>query len=139
MAPSSNNSEQDCSNICLVGRGRLNNCLPLIIEPILDSYMEIVQSLLTKMGIFHKPQIKALTTLFATILIACGKVNFTNLSRYSERTERTYRRQFKKQFDFAQFNAEVIKAATPENQLMIAVMDCSFIAKSGKMLNSLPG
>ncbi|WP_375505587.1 transposase [uncultured Nostoc sp.] len=94
--------------------------------------MEIVQSLLTKMGIFHKPQIKALTTLFATILIACGKVNFTNLSRYSQRTERSYRRQFKKQFDFAQFNAEVIKAATPENHSMIAVMDCSFIAKSGK-------
>jgi hypothetical protein len=53
--------------------------------------MEIVQSLLAKMGIFHKPQIKALTTLFAMILIACGKVNFTNLSRYSEQTQRTYR------------------------------------------------
>jgi len=94
--------------------------------------MEIVQSLLTKMGIFRKPQMKALTTLFATILIACGKINFSNLSRYSERTERTYRRQFNKQFDFAHFNAEVIKAATSENHLMIAVMDCSFIAKSGK-------
>lgn len=94
--------------------------------------MEIVQTLLAKMGVFHKPQIKALTTLFATILIACGKVNFTNLSRYSERTERSYRRQFKKQFDFAQLNAEVIKAATPLHQPMIAVMDCSFIAKSGK-------
>ena len=94
--------------------------------------MEIVQTLLAKMGIFRKPQIKTLTTLFATIIIACGKVNFTNLSRYSQRTERTYRRQFKKQFDFAVFNAEVIKAATPENNSMIAVMDCSFIAKSGK-------
>lgn len=94
--------------------------------------MEIVQSLLTKMGIFRKPQMKALTTLFATILIACGKVNFTNLSRYSQRTERSYRRQFNKQFDFALFNGEVIKAATPLHHPMIAVMDCSFIAKSGK-------
>jgi hypothetical protein len=41
--------------------------------------MVIVQSLLSKMGIFRKPQIKALTTLFATILIACGKVNNTQL------------------------------------------------------------
>ncbi|WP_264299906.1 hypothetical protein [Nostoc sp. MG11] len=41
--------------------------------------MEIVQSLLTKMGIFRKPQIKALTTLFATIVIACGKINNTQL------------------------------------------------------------
>ncbi|MHC5855372.1 hypothetical protein [Nostoc sp.] len=94
--------------------------------------MEIVQSLLTKMGIFRKPQMKALTTLFATILIACGKVNFTNLSCYSQRTERSYRRQFNKQFDFALFNGEVIKAATPLHHPMIAVMDCSFIAKSGK-------
>ena len=54
------------------------------------------------------------------------------MSRYSERTERTYRRQFKKRFDNACFNAEVIKAATSENHSMIAVMDCSFIAKSGK-------
>ncbi|WP_322707849.1 hypothetical protein [Nostoc sp. DedQUE04] len=63
--------------------------------------MEIIQSLLTKMGIFRKPQMKALMTLFGTILIACGKINFSNLSRYRQRTERTYRRQFKKQFDFA--------------------------------------
>ncbi|WP_073074337.1 transposase [Phormidesmis priestleyi] len=33
-------------------------------------------------------------TLFSTILIVCGKVNFTNLSRYSELNEKTYRRQF---------------------------------------------
>ncbi|PSB20413.1 hypothetical protein C7B65_08230 [Phormidesmis priestleyi ULC007] len=39
--------------------------------------MEIVQNLLTKVGIVSKPQMKALTTLFATILIACSKVNFT--------------------------------------------------------------
>ncbi|WP_392482836.1 transposase [Nostoc sp. C110] len=76
-----------------------------------------------------------MTTLFATILIACGKVNFTNLSRYSQRTERSYRRQFKKQFDNAWFNAELIKAATSLEHSMIAVMDCSFIAKSGKKTN----
>ncbi|KAM3090147.1 transposase, partial [Phormidesmis sp. 146-12] len=92
---------------------------------------EIVQSLLTKVGVFRKPQLQALTTLFATILIACGKVNFTNLSRYSDFSERTYRRFFDQSFDFAAFNAEVVKAAIAD-QAMIAVMDCSFIAKSGK-------
>jgi len=103
----------------------------------IDSYMEIVQSLLTKVGIVGKPQMKALTTLFATILIACGKVNFSNLSRYSSLSERTYRRAFEKSFDYAGFNAAVIKVAVPENQAMIAVMDCSFIAKSGKKTFSL--
>ena len=71
-------------------------------------------------------------TLFATILVVCGKVNFTNLSRYSDLSEKTYRRAFKKQFDFAKFNAEVIQSAAAPRHPMIAVMDCSFIAKSGK-------
>ena len=64
-------------------------------------------------GDFRKPQIKVLTTLFATMLIVCGKVNFTNLSRYSSLSEKTYRRQFNKPFNFGKLNAEVIKAAIP--------------------------
>ncbi|BAY11121.1 hypothetical protein [Calothrix sp. NIES-2098] len=94
--------------------------------------MEIIQSLVEKMGVLGKPGVKVMTTLFATILITCGKVNFTNLSRYSSLSEKTYRRQFHRQFDFAQFNAEIIKAANSLQHQMIAVMDCSFIAKSGK-------
>ncbi len=94
--------------------------------------MEIVQSLLTKVGISGKPQIKALTTVFATILIACGKVNFTNLSRYSPLSEKTYRRVFARRFDFALFNKGVIQAAIGEDAAVIAVMDASLIAKSGK-------
>ncbi|KAM3090220.1 transposase [Phormidesmis sp. 146-12] len=70
--------------------------------------------------------------LFATIVIACGKVNFTNLSRYSPMSEKTYRRAFAKSFDYASFNAGVIQAATSEAATLIAVMDASFIAKSGK-------
>lgn len=73
-----------------------------------------------------------MTTLFAAILIVCGKVNFTNLSRYSHLSEKTYRRAYEKPFDFAGFNAELIKLATSQAQRLIAVMDCSFIPKSGK-------
>jgi Transposase DDE domain len=94
--------------------------------------MEIVQSLLKKVGIVNQPQRKVLTMLFATIVIACGKVNFTNLSRYSPMSEKTYRRAFAKSFNFASFNASVIQAATEEASTLIAVMDGSFIAKSGK-------
>lgn len=73
-----------------------------------------------------------MTTLFATMLIVCGKVNFTNLSRYSNLSEKTYRRQYEKRFDFAKFNAAVMEAAIPADHARIAVMDCSFIRKSGK-------
>jgi hypothetical protein len=62
----------------------------------------------------------------------CGKVNFTNLSRYSEITERTYRRQFSRSHNFIKGNAEIIgKAILPTARQIIAT-DCSFIKKSGK-------
>ena len=51
-----------------------------------------------KMGTLSKPQLKVMTTLLITILILCGKVNFTNLSRYSPLSEKTYRCFFAKIF-----------------------------------------
>lgn len=39
-----------------------------------------------------------------TIYLMVGKVNFTNLSRYSELSERTYRRQFEDSFAFMGVN-----------------------------------
>lgn len=71
-------------------------------------------------------------SLFSTLLIVCGKVNFTNLSRYSNLSERTYRRQFEQSFDFTQFNVELARSSHESGHELLAVMDCSFIAKSGK-------
>jgi IS4 transposase len=59
-------------------------------------------------------------------------VNFSNLSRYSNLSERTYRRQFAENFDFTSFNAELIEEAISPKSRKIAAMDCSFITKSGK-------
>ena len=71
-------------------------------------------------------------TLFSTILIVCGKVNFTNLSRYSELNEKTYRRHFTAEFDFPSFNVELVNLSPRAGQALLLVMDGSFIAKSGK-------
>lgn len=65
-------------------------------------------------------------TLFTTILIVCGKVNFTNLSRYSDLSEKTYRRQFEKEFDFFNLNLSVIATATEPEQTVLGVMDVYF-------------
>jgi hypothetical protein len=78
-----------------------------------------------------------LLALFPAIFIVCGKVNFTNLSRYSELSERTYRRHFGKSYDFLRFNAESIKLSRDETGETIAVMDCSFVSKSGKQTHGL--
>ena len=70
--------------------------------------------------------------LFSTILLVYGQVNFTNLSRYSSLSEKTDRRHFFKSFDFTEFHKYFIKKALNHERTIIAVIDCSFIKKSGK-------
>jgi hypothetical protein len=71
-------------------------------------------------------------TLLPTILLMCGKVNFTNMSRYSPLSERTYRRQYGQSFPYMALNHLLIEQAIPAKVTQIAVMDCSFLPKSGK-------
>ena len=79
-----------------------------------------------------KAQQRFMTILFSTIIVMCGKVNFTNLSRYSEISERTYRRQFSRSYNFIKGNAEIISKAILPTSRQIVATDCSFIKKSGK-------
>lgn len=71
-------------------------------------------------------------SLFPTLLLGCGKANITNLSRYSNWSDRTYRRQYSQAFNFVQFNRGLIEAALAPTALQLGVMDCSFVPKSGK-------
>jgi Transposase DDE domain len=75
--------------------------------------------------------------LFPTILLLCGKVNFTNLSRYSDLSEKTFRRQYSHPFNFVAFNAHLIAATPPAVGARIAAVDHSFIPKSGKQTYGL--
>ena len=97
----------------------------------MDSVRTIIQSLLASVGDLAQPQQKFLVTLFSTLLISCGRATFTNLSRYSSLSERTYRRQYQRSFNFMKFNQQLIEGAIkPESEVILAV-DCSFIPKSG--------
>ncbi len=80
--------------------------------------------------------------MFTTILIARGKINFRNLSRYSHYSERTYTRQFDKSFNFMAFNRAIINECIDQDSdqdsdqdpasAHILALDASFIPKSGK-------
>jgi len=96
--------------------------------------MNIMESILQQMPGISQPQKKFLITLFSTILLVYGKVNFTNLSRYSYLSEKTYRRHFLKSFNFPQFNQYFLEFALNPEHTVIAVIDCSFLIKSGKKL-----
>jgi hypothetical protein len=78
----------------------------------------------------NKPQIKFLAVLFQTILVCPAKINFSTLGRNSTLNERTYRRQFRREFDFVELNQEIIKQSAC--QIKAFAMDAGFIKKSGK-------
>jgi hypothetical protein len=77
-------------------------------------------------------------TLFTTIFVACGNVNFTNLSRYSDVSEKTYRRHFKDTIGFEVLNQHVIEQVhSPKTGTRIAAVDCTFVSKSGRHTEGL--
>jgi hypothetical protein len=94
--------------------------------------MKIVDEILENMSNVGKPQKKFLVLLFTTILLIKGKVNYLNLSRYSELSEKTYRRQFQQEFHFVEFNKQSIEKVVPATATQIFAQDASFLKKSGK-------
>jgi len=93
--------------------------------------MGITDTILGKMSNVFKPQRKFILALFAAMIVMRGKVNFRNLSRYSELCEKTFSRQYRTPFDFAKFNKLGIEMVVPSGTTMAAAIDCSFIRKSG--------
>lgn len=93
--------------------------------------MELAIKILNRIKI-SKPQKKFLLTLFTTVLVTRGKINFRNLSRYSELCEHTYSRNFAKPFDFIGFNRQVIDETFGQESDRILAFDPSFIKKAGK-------
>ena len=94
--------------------------------------MIIVHDILKQMPGLGQPQRKFLATLFVTILVLRGRVNFRNLSRYCDYAERTIARQFRAPFDWPDFHQRVLMTALDPRAELISAHDASFIPKSGK-------
>src|SRR5215510_2294494 len=94
--------------------------------------MTIVHDILQQILGLGQPQRKFFATLFVTILVLRGRVNFRNLSRYCDYSERTIARQFRAPFDWPDFPQRVLMTALASHSELISVHDASFLAKSGK-------
>ena len=71
--------------------------------------------------------------LLSVLLSFQGRANYTNLSRYSDISEKTYRRWFsKKKLDFIEFNQLGNDKVIPATAIKVAALDSSFVSKSGK-------
>ena len=94
--------------------------------------MTIVNDILKQMPGLGQPQRKFLATLFVTILVLRGRVNFRNLSRYCDYAERTIARQFREPFDWPDFHQRVLRMALDPRSELVSAHDASFIPTSGK-------
>ena len=94
--------------------------------------MTIVKEILQQMPALSKPQRKFLETLFVTILALRGRVNFRNLSRYCDYSERTIARPFRHAFNWPAFHQQVLTTVLSPSAEVVSAQDASFIPKSGK-------
>jgi hypothetical protein len=94
--------------------------------------MKILEQVFSKIKPIHKRQRDFFMLLVQGLIGAAGKRTFRNLSRYMLITEHTFSRQMAKTLDFIDINAELIKSARGEKDVLIAAQDASYISKSGK-------
>src|SRR5215468_2301009 len=94
--------------------------------------MTIVNDILKQMPGLSQPQRKCLATLFVTILVLRGRVNFRNLSRYCDYAERTIARQFRAPFAWPDCHQHVLMTALDPRAELVSAHDASFLPKSGK-------
>ncbi|PZV13412.1 MAG: hypothetical protein DCF20_15385 [Pseudanabaena sp.] len=79
--------------------------------------MNSIKDIIPKVA--SKAQQKFLTILISTIMLICGKVNFTNLSRYSEISKRAYRCQFSRSYNFIKAIASnLITKRSPKSSIL---------------------
>jgi hypothetical protein len=89
------------------------------------------QAILAKMPKVSKPVKNFLSELLVVFLSLKGRYCFRNISRWASFCEHTVSRNFAKAFDFYLFQQGFIDSFLEDKQL-IAVIDCSFVTKSGK-------
>ena len=90
----------------------------------------LADSILQKMSDLGRWQYKFLLHLFPLLLSIRGRTNFTNLARYSDRPESTYRKNYADHFDWLSFNSCLVQTYLSPDRII--ALDPSFIAKSGK-------
>jgi hypothetical protein len=90
----------------------------------------LTATILSKMSGVGKWQSEFFTHAVRLFLSLRGRYNFWNMARYGGRVESTYRQNFQKPFDFATFNAELIKWLGIGE--CVWAFDPSYISKSGK-------
>ena len=97
------------------------------------SIKEILIAIFARIDVKHKWQQDFLLELFELVYSIQGRLTFENMARYSKFNESTFRRNFKKIFDWLGFNWQILDwGGLDFSNPVIAAIDCSYIPKAGK-------
>ena len=97
------------------------------------SIKEILVTIFARIAVKHKWQQDFLLELFELIYSIQGRLTFENLARYSKFNESTFRRNFKKFFDWLDFNWQLLLwGGLDFSNPVIGAIDCSYLPKAGK-------
>jgi len=101
-----------------------------------DGLNTIIGQALDKMPEVGKWQQDFIKVVITTILLIQGKVNFSSLANHSELCRKTFRRGFRRDFNFESFNLRCIEQRPVKGEL-VAAIDASFISKRGKQTEGI--
>ena len=102
-------------------------------QPLLATALEYIFAKMTTIHNFRLGawQRQFLTELFQVLLRMRGRVNFTNMARYSAFCEQTFRRHFQNAFRWVALNLTILRLRRHPREPLIGVFDCTFVPKSG--------
>lgn len=106
----------------------------MLAQPLIEAALSLIFVKMTTIYNTHitKRQRDFLVELFRTVFALRGRINFTNLARFSHLHEHTFRRHFSRAFDWLSFNLAVLRLQAHPDEPLIGVFDTSFLPKSGK-------
>jgi hypothetical protein len=93
--------------------------------------MTIVHASLKQRPALGPPQRQCLATLFVTLLVLRGRVNFRNLSRSCDDAERTIARQVREPFDWPDLPQRRLLTVLAPPAALVSAQDASCLPTSG--------
>ena len=97
----------------------------------------LLKGIMSGMSSVKKPQQSFMEELFRVLGIFVGKANFRNLSRYCSLHEKTFARWSRREFDYLDFNKQLLNSEGVLSGERIAALDASFLSKAGKKTEGL--
>ena len=101
---------------------------PLFAPVVSTIFRKMVDIYNCQVGVWQR---RFLRELFQAVFALRGRVNFTNMARFSRFHEQTFRRHFKKAFQWVWFNLIVFRLRRHPEEPIIGAFDCTFLPKSG--------